>query len=181
MKPLEDITETGKSDAALFDHYGPAIFAYLRLHAITREDAEDLMVEVFTAALEHDQLSAIPQEEQLAWLRRVAHNKLVDSYRRASRRSIVALEQAATALVENENQSPENLALQRELFAQLHQFVGTLPPLQQQVLRLRYGNSLPFAEIAVLLNRREEAVRKILSRTLVQLRGLLQNAQERGR
>lgn len=33
--------------AALFDLYGKAIFAYLRLHTASREDAEDLAVEVF--------------------------------------------------------------------------------------------------------------------------------------
>jgi len=60
----------------------------------------------------------------------------------------------------------------------LHQAIQTLPLVQQQLLRLRYGDGLPFAEIAILLNKREEALRKLLSRTLATLRMLLpQSAQ----
>lgn len=40
------------------------------------------------------------------------------------------------------------------------------PVLQQQVLRLRYGDGLRCAEIVVLLNKREDAVRKMLSRCI---------------
>lgn len=37
--------------AELYQCYAPEIFAYLRLHTPTREDAEDLLVDVFLAAL----------------------------------------------------------------------------------------------------------------------------------
>jgi len=47
----------------------------------------------------------------------------------------------------------------------LHALVHTLPSLQQQVLQLRYGDGLRCAEIAVLLNKREDTVRKMLSRS----------------
>jgi len=168
----EDRVDTSTDDAALFDHYGRAIFGYLRLHTTSREDAEDLTAEVFTAALENDQLSGLRHEEQLAWLRRVAYRKLVDSYRRAQRRSVVSLDQGAEMLLDEQTAAPEQVALQREAYRNLHQAVDRLPPLQQQVLRLRYGNGLHCAEIALLLNKREEAVRKLISRTLAQLRSI---------
>lgn len=166
------------NDAALFDRYGQAVFAYLRLHSITREDAEDLLVEVFTAALEQDQLTALLEEERLAWLRRVAHNKLVDSYRRIQRRPIIVLGQGQEMLSDADDDNPERFAIQRESFAQLHLAVSSLPLLQQQVLRLRYGDGLRLVEIAALLNKREEAVRKLHSRALAQLRSLFDITHE---
>jgi len=157
-------------DASLFDLYGQAIFAYVRLHTPSREDAEDMTLEVFTAALENDNLSGLQDSERLAWLRRVAHNKLVDSYRILARRPVIALDQVAETLLDDESRSPEQLVLQRETHAQLYSVISALPALQQQVLRLHCGDGLRFAEIAVLLNKREEAVRKIFSRTLALLR-----------
>jgi len=61
----------------------------------SREDAEGLTLEVFLGALEHDNLSALADDERLAWLRRVAHNKIIDSHRRSARRPVVALDQVA--------------------------------------------------------------------------------------
>jgi RNA polymerase sigma factor (sigma-70 family) len=54
----------------------------------------------------------------------------------------------------------------------MRSLIGKLSKLQQQVLQLRYEDGLRFAEIAIVLNKREEAVRKLLSRTLSTLRTL---------
>ncbi len=81
------------SDTALYDHYASVIFAYLRLHTSSREEAEDLTLEVFTVALEHNNLARLADTEKLAWLRRVARNKLVDHYRHSTRHPSVILDQ----------------------------------------------------------------------------------------
>lgn len=166
----DEYETSNSSDTSLFDLYGQAIFAYTKLHTSSREDAEDATLEVFTAALENDNLSGLQGSERLAWLRRVAHNKLVDSYRSSERHPIVALDQVGKNILDDKSRSPEQLILQRETYAQLYRVINTLPALQQQVLRLHCGDGLRFTEIAVLLNKREEAVRKIFSRTLALMR-----------
>jgi RNA polymerase sigma-70 factor, ECF subfamily len=56
-----------------------------------------------------------------------------------------------------------------------------LPPVQQHILQLRYGDGLRCAEIALLLDKREEAVRKLLSRCTLALRQVYQlNRQTEG-
>jgi RNA polymerase sigma-70 factor (ECF subfamily) len=102
----------------------------------------------------------------------------VDSHRRAQRRPVVALGNGDERLSDADDDNPERLALQREMYAQLHQAVGTLPLVQQQVLRLRYSDGLRSAEIAALLNKREEAVRKLYSRALAQLRSVFHTTLE---
>lgn len=166
----EYIMHNNSAETTLYERYGASIFAYVRLHALSREDAEDLTVEVFTAALERANLSRLSDKEQLTWLRKVAHNKLVDTYRHAYRHPSVALEKVAETMYEDERLSPEYLTLRREEYRHLHHIISTLPALQQQILQLRYGHGLRFADIAILLNKREEAVRKLLSRTLSYLR-----------
>jgi RNA polymerase sigma factor (sigma-70 family) len=159
-------------DATLFDRYGQAVLSYACLHTSSREDAEDITLEVFMAALEHDNLTALADGERLAWLRRVAHNKIVDSYRKWIRHPTVGLNTVAEMIYEDGIYTPEHIVIKQELLEQLAIAISTLSPLQQQVLRLRFGHELPFAEIAVLLQRREDAVRKLLSRTVALLRNI---------
>jgi len=97
----------------------------------------------------------------------------VDTYRHPS----VALEKVAETIYEDERLSPEHIALHREEYRQLHHVLSTLPALQQQILQLRYGHSLRFADIAILLNKREDAVRQLLSRTLGYLRTIYAQRQ----
>ena len=180
MQQQQDTIYEPSDDAALFDRYGQTIFAYVRLHTSSREDAEDVALEVFTSALENDNLAAIREDEQLAWLRRVAHNKLIDSYRRVTRHPVTPLEPFIEILTHDERETPEAVLLRRETYEQLHQHVNQLPTIQQQILRLRYGDGLRFAEIAILVNKREEAVRKLLSRTLTTLRAMYQSQVMKG-
>jgi RNA polymerase sigma factor (sigma-70 family) len=152
----------------IFSRYGPVIFSYLLLHASSREEAEDLTIEVFTLALEHEALLTWSEPRQLAWLKRVAYTKMVDTYRRSKRRPVVALDQVAhTMLAEHD---PESLALLSEDYAQLHSHIQQLTPDQQQLLRLRYGSELHTAEIATMLNKSEQSIRQMLSRTISLLR-----------
>jgi RNA polymerase sigma-70 factor (ECF subfamily) len=169
------VPPASSADASLYDQYSQALFAYARMYTSTREDAEDISVEVFVAALEQDNLSALPASERLAWLRRVAHNKIVDTYRKQARHPQIVLNEALeNLLLDDDLQTPEMVALQHETYAQLYAVIQTLPILQQQLLRLRYGDGLPFSEIAVLLEKREDAVRKLCSRTLASLRTIYQ-------
>src|SRR5436305_2565084 len=168
---MQQQDESAQLDSAvLYQRYAASIFAYLRLHTPSLEDAEDLLLEVFTAALEQDNLSWLTDKQQFVWLRRVAQNKLVDRYRRSMHFSVLPLEQVIETLRVEETLTPEHLIVRREELEQLYAAIGKLPVLQQQVLQLRVGDGLHFAEIAVLLNKREEAVRKVFSRTLALLR-----------
>jgi RNA polymerase sigma factor (sigma-70 family) len=167
-----------RNQTALFENYGSAIFGYLRMHVRSLEDAEDLLLEVFLAALEHDNLAALSSGEQLAWLRRVAHNKLLNILRQAQRRPQVALDAIVEINLEEEN--PEELMLKQEERSQLWASLQKLPVLQRHILQLRYGDGLRCAEIALLLNKREGAVRKQLSRSIRFLRCVYQKSEGEG-
>src|SRR5262249_53573420 len=134
---------------------------------------------VFMAALEQDSLARLTEKQQFAWLRRVTHNKLVDRYRRALHLSLLPLEQVVETVLTEEALSPEQLVVRREELERLHTAIRQLPQLHQQVLQLRVGDGLRFADIAVLLDKREEAVRQVYSRTLKRLRTIYEH-DERG-
>src|SRR5579883_1067147 len=176
--PAQERWENSTNDTTLFDRYGQVIFAYILKHVRSREDAEDLTLEVFTAALENKKLNQLRPEEQLAWLKRVTHNKLVDTYRKARHRQNVDIDIFAEILYDEVE--PEQLVLRQEVDRQLHQHIQQLSPFQQQLLYLRYAHNLSTAEIGVLLNKSAETIRQQLSRTRKILRANYLKQEQKG-
>jgi RNA polymerase sigma factor (sigma-70 family) len=166
------------SATALYQTYAPMIFGYLRRQTPSREDAEDLLLDVFLAAFERGGLAAFPEEEQVAWLRQVARYKLIDYYRRRARRSTTSIDAYAEEMYEDEALAPEQVALHHEEERRLRAAVQQLSPEQQQVLRLRFGEGWRTAHIAEVMGKQEGAVRMVLSRALKLLRGLYRDDQE---
>lgn len=177
MQPQTSLSAS--NDTAIADLYRCHVYtllSFIRHKVHTSEDAEDVLLEVFLAALERNALAGLSDGEQLAWLRRVAHNKCVDIYRRSTRRQVVSLEAVAEILDDNEDKAPEQVALHSEEHAQLRAHLAKLPEQQQQVLRLRFSDGLRSTEIARKLNKSESAVRMMLARTL----NLLRRNHEKG-
>jgi RNA polymerase sigma-70 factor (ECF subfamily) len=156
--------------AELYQRHVHTLLSFIRRYVTTREDAEDVLLEVFLAAMERKALVDLSEGEQLAWLRRVAHNKCIDVHRRAQRRPAVSLDSALEMLYEDEEQAPEQIALRTEEHALLRGLLLHLPEQQQAVLRLRFAHDLRSPEIARRLNKSEGSVRMLLSRALNHLR-----------
>lgn len=151
--------------AGLYRRYAPAIFAHLVQRTASEQDAEDILVEVFLAALESEPFLALPEKAQLAWLWRVARNKTIDVYRRSTRRPNVMLESIPEQIADD-SIDPEDAALRQEEYGELQTLIKRLSPLQQEVLQLRFSQDMRCSEIAAHLGKHEGAVKVMLSRAL---------------
>lgn len=159
--------------AALYQRHARMILAYIRPRVDFKEDAEDLLVEVFLVAMQNETPLRLSESEQLIWLRRVARNKIVDRYRRLGRLpAISSLDEFAEVLLDDDEHTPEALALRNADHTQLRAHLASLPQIQQEVLRLRFAHNLNTKEIASRLAKSDDAIRMLLSRTLNRLRGL---------
>ena len=155
-------------NGALYNRFAVTIFQYLCQHVSNKQDAEDLLLEVFLAALQEETLSNLPAGRQLAWLRQVARNKVIDRYRHIALLNLLPIEQALE--MEDSALTPEQYTEQRENYERLYLSIAKLTSLQRELIRLRYRNGLRFAEIAAVLEKPEETVRQLCVRTLRQLR-----------
>lgn len=156
--------------AELFQKYAPMLLGYFGRHGTNVQDAEDLLLEVFTAAVENPRLFVLPEHEQVAWLQRVARNKMVDHYRRQSYRQTVNLEWTDTTLYAEDDFAPDYLVERQERYAELWHHISQLPRAQQEALRLRFAQGLSSKEIAQRLKKSDMAVRGLLSRAINILR-----------
>jgi RNA polymerase sigma factor (sigma-70 family) len=174
----ESATISQSHIASLYQSYAPELLQYIRRHVPSQEDAEDVLLEVFIAALEKPDLSKMSEQEQLAWLRRVAHNKFVDLHRRNIRRPSIPLEDLQYDLYNEEDDAPELVALGHEEHALLRSHLASLPQIHQKVLRLRFAEDLHCPEIAKQLNKSDGAIRTMLSRILNLLRNTYAHHEE---
>lgn len=163
---------------AVYQRYASALFAYLYRHASSLEDTEDLLLEVFLAALERPGFAQLGQQEQEAWLWCVARNKRMDYYRRQTRRQGISLELVPEEVYEQEESTPETEFLRQEERERLRNNIARLPAFQQEIVRLRFTLGLSSAEIAAVLQKSEGSVRVTLSRALKLLRKIYENEQE---
>ena len=167
--------------AGLYRRHALSLMTYVRRHGPSREDAEDIVLEVFLAAMKKPELSHLDEEKQLAWLQRVAYYKFVDYHRRALNRPVVSLQETAEALLADEDHNPDRLALRDEEDALLRQSLGQLPEHYQTILQLRFAHGLRCAEIAMRLHKSEGAIRMLLSRALNTLREIYARQTEEKR
>jgi len=156
--------------AGLFQKYAPMLLRYFGKRGTSAQDAEDLLHEVFTAAIENPGLLVLPEQEQVAWLQRVAHNKMVDLYRRQSYRQTLNVERTAPMLSAEDSYAPEYQVERQERYAELWYHISQLPVAQQEALRLRFLQGLSSKEIAQRLQKSDMAIRRLLSRAINFLR-----------
>jgi RNA polymerase sigma factor (sigma-70 family) len=167
----------------LYERHAVSIAAYIRARAPTREDAEDLLLEVFLATHEHVFLLECDEAQQLSWLRRIAHNKCVDFYRRAQRHPQVSLEENLALgniqdpFDEAVSSLPEQAILRNEEHARLYTHLATLPREHYEVLHLRFSCGMRCVDIARKLQTPEGTVRSWLSRSLNALRTLYERQE----
>src|SRR5260370_6008121 len=94
MQRMEEETTRDEGNRTLYNRFTLTIFTYICQHVSNKQDAEDLLVEVFLAAFNNEALTSPPAERQLAWLLRVTRNKMVDRYRHLALLTLVPVELA---------------------------------------------------------------------------------------
>ena len=169
----------GSPVEALYQQHAPALLRYIHRSIFSPEDADDVLVEVFLAAIESPTLFKRSMEEQLAWLKRVARNKVADYQRRVTRTPAVALDNMQGSPFDADPITPEIVLVEQEEAELLRTRLSRLPQLQQLVLRLRFGEGLRTKEIALRLRKSDGAIRSLLVRSLSILRNLYIYEEER--
>ncbi|GCE06911.1 RNA polymerase sigma factor [Dictyobacter aurantiacus] len=177
MELSHKVAADGSPVGRLYEQHGPALFAYLSQQTGSREAAEDVLVEVFMAALETERFVRMSEKEQVSWLWRVTRNKAVDAYRRSQVRRGLDLSLVAD-YIDDKERSPELIMLQREESTLLQTYLDRLSPGQRRAIQLRFAHGLRSSEIATLMGKREGSVRSLMARALNFLRTLYDKEQE---
>lgn len=151
---------------ALYRHYFPRIYAYVAARVGRKHDAEDVVSEIFVKVVEAlNRFEYRGEGSFTAWLFRIAHNHVVQFYRRQGR-SAQAISLDDVPQLRSDLPSPDEAYLQKERFARLLEMLDTLSPRRQEIISLRFFGELRNQEIAEVLGLSEKTVASHLSRGL---------------
>jgi RNA polymerase sigma-70 factor (ECF subfamily) len=145
--------------------YGP-VSAYVGRRVRRREDAEDIVGQVFFRLLESLGRVDTRRGTVLAYVLSMARNALADEARRGH---LAAPEEVLAALPDPAGSPLERLE-SREESAAVRAELAALPAETRELLVLRYADGLRYAEIAQMVGLSEAAVRQRTSRAVRDIR-----------
>jgi len=159
----------GKGDAGAFEtlykrHRGP-VYRFVLRAIKNRSTAEELFQEVWIRVIEA-RSRYTPQARFTTWLYTIAHNLLVDHWRRKGLTLVQLDEEQLVAAPDN----PARQAEAREALARLAQAIEALPAAQREAFLLHEEAGLSVAEIAAATGTNDEAAKSRLRYAMVKLK-----------
>ena len=151
--------------AEIYDRFAGRIYSYVYHRTGDSAAAEDLTGDVFVRMLEAIQGERAWTTSLQGWLYRIAHNLVVDHFRRQSKRDGPALDERWMA--------PEDYSSTFEgLFSssQLRTAMRFLTEEQRQVVILKFAEGLSNAEVAEIMGKTEGAIKALQHRGLEVMR-----------
>jgi RNA polymerase sigma-70 factor (ECF subfamily) len=158
----------------IYDDYHQRLYGYIYRRVGDVETARDLTADVFRRFLQATANGNGPNENLRAWLYRVAHNIVIDYYRRQQHQPSQLLKEEWIS----DDEDPGQAAEQRLQADQVRAAMRQLTPEQQQVLALRFLDGLSNEEVADITQRSIGAVKGLQHRALAALRRQLVPIEE---
>ena len=153
-----------KSFGEIFTEYYKPIYNYVYMQILQREEAEDLVSDIFMKAMNaYDSFNPSLASEK-TWLFRIAKNHLIDHYRRkASHLAFVTEDEVLEAIPSGRD---EYAAIEDETNKTVYLVLSHLKADERRILLMRYRWELNNPEIAVELGINEKAVSERIRRAL---------------
>lgn len=127
------------------------LFSYILFVVRSRDVADDIFQDTFVKVIVKLQRGEYrPSGKFSAWLTRIAHNVIMDRFRSQQNSSTVDVENEM-ARVEGDSltdEPVENSFINEQTFTDVKHLMNNLPPLQREVVFMRYFQEMSFKEIA---------------------------------
>jgi len=161
----------------LYTRYVRRVYSYVASRIGHRQDAEDVVSEVFLRVIKNlDQLRQRQQTSFAAWLFVIARHAIADHYRKNGHSEEYISLDVAELCAPAEKQ-PDHLLSHNEESAYLYSLILTLPERKREIITLRFYGGLRNQEIAKVLGIGEKTVSAYLSRAVNDLQEKCHAAQ----
>lgn len=179
---LSDEALAAHGDAASFTllyrrHLRP-VYRYLYARLGNTQEAEDVTSLAFERAWAGlKSYRQTPTGTFRGWLLTIAHRALADRYRRKEAESVPIGDVEGD--LRDPSLGPEEQAVASERVLEVFRVMDGLGREQQEVLALRFLGELSYKEVAIVVGKREAAVKMIAYRALEEIRRRCGDAPER--
>lgn len=151
---LVKLYEKGNDSAfeVILNRYKSRVFTYIFLIVRNKELTEDIFQEAFIKAISTIQQGRYVESGRfLGWINRIAHNLIIDHFRREKNENTFSTDGLEYDFVNNSKYSEksfEDVINNEQVLQDIVHLVNYLPSSQQEVVRMRFFEDLSFREIA---------------------------------
>ena len=137
----------------LLQRHKNRIYTYILLIVRNKDLAEDIFQESFMKAIiTIKQGRYVDNGKFYSWVTRIAHNLIIDSFRRERNENTISNEEFAEIDLFNDaklcEENVEDVLVRDQVFRDIRRLMCHLPENQQEVVRMRYYEDRSFKEIA---------------------------------
>jgi RNA polymerase sigma-70 factor (ECF subfamily) len=163
-----------KALGEIYDLYSDALYAYAFKHVGSTQLAEDLVAEAFQRFLKALKIGGGPTDHLQAYLYRITHNLITDTFRREPPPPLKLQEDR----LGEEDQEPAGIISERQEADLVRRALRLISPEQRQVIVLRFLEGWSTQEIARVMEKSIGAVKAQQHRGLAALQRILSDNQE---
>ena len=161
---------------AIYEQYFTPIYRFVFFRVGNREEAEDLTQTVFLKAFKSLDRFRFQENPFSSWLYRIASNMIVDFFRK--KKSLPILDEDSgdwRPEFADQSLNPAEEAEELELAYLARQAMAEMKEPDRQVVIMRYIDGLSYKDIAEAIDKKEDAVRQISSRSIKLLKEIFKN------
>ena len=178
---LVKLYEDGNNQAfeILLSRYKSKVYTYIYLIVRNKELTEDIFQETFIKAIATIQQGRYVETGRfLGWVNRIAHNLIIDHFRREKNENTFSADGLEYDIINNSKlseKSVEDTINNEQVLTDVIHLIDYLPQSQQEVVRMRFFEDLSFKEIA---ERTEVSINTALGRMRYALLNMRRIAHE---
>ncbi|MBQ2435405.1 MAG: sigma-70 family RNA polymerase sigma factor [Bacteroidaceae bacterium] len=143
-----------KAFDVLLSRYQQKLFSYIFFIVRNQEMAEDIFQETFVKAITTLKQGRYVADGRFgAWLTRIAHNLVIDSFRQERNENTISNDEVEVDLFNDADLCDDNIEMRmvnEQVLGDVRRLVDALPDNQREVLYMRYYQDLSFKEIAAI-------------------------------
>ena len=145
---------TGKDEAfdVLLERYKDRLFSYILYQVRNADVAEDIFQETFVKVVITIRDGRYTESGKFfSWVTRIAHNLVIDFFRREKGENIVSTDESEVDLLNNAklaDRCAQSAIDSEQTFIDLQRLIEKLPEEQREVVQMHYFQEMTFKEIA---------------------------------
>ena len=154
---LVQLYENGKNEAfeVLLTRYKSRVYTYIFLIVRNKELTEDIFQDTFIKAIATIQQGRYVESGRfLGWINRIAHNLIIDHFRREKNENTFSTDGLEYDYVNNSKHSEksvEDVLSNEQVLRDVVHLVEFLPESQKEVVKMRYFEELKYEEMSEIL------------------------------
>ena len=151
---LEYMEGNNRAFDILLNRTQTGIFSYIVFIVRNREVADDIFQDTFLKAIQKLQMRKYsPTGKFNAWMIRIAHNAIMDYYRRQKAKHLIDAEGDDLLIAQMSDKqiletSREDLLANAQVMDDVRNMIDYLPEVQSEIVKMRYYQNLSFKEIS---------------------------------